>query len=177
MKKNSHLIKIVMTALLASLCTVATMVIQIPTPTGGFLNLGDAVVILCGFLLGPVYGALAAGIGSALADIFAGYVQYAPATFFIKAAMALCVWLILQLLRKSTEKNKALSIAATVAGGVCAEIIMVGGYFFFEAVILRYGIGAAVSIIPNAVQGVAGIIAGTLLTEIMKRTRIKEKLM
>ena len=55
-----------MTALFMALCCVATMVIQIPSPTQGYVNLGDCVVLLSGWLLGPWYGIAAAGIGSAL---------------------------------------------------------------------------------------------------------------
>ena len=86
--KNNRTRLIVLSALFAALACVATMVIRIPSPFKGYLNLGDSVVLLSGWLLPPVYGALAAGLGSALADLFSGYVTYAPATFVIKALMA-----------------------------------------------------------------------------------------
>lgn len=57
--------EIVLTALFAALACVATMVIRIPTPaTSGYIHPGDAIVILCGLILGPRYGFLAAGLGS-----------------------------------------------------------------------------------------------------------------
>ena len=69
-------------ALFAAIICIATFIVKIPSPaTNGYFNLGDCFVILSGLLLSPVYGALAAGIGSALADILSGYAQYAPATF------------------------------------------------------------------------------------------------
>lgn len=173
--RSNALVKTVLAALFASLCCVATMVIQIPTPTGGFLNLGDAVVVLSAFFLGPVYGTLSAGLGSALADIFAGYAQYAPATFIIKALMALCVWFVLHIFSKLTDKKPNLFFLFTALGALFAEIIMILGYLLFEGVILQYGVGAFASVIPNAMQGLAGIIAGTLLTELLRRTKIKEK--
>ena len=40
-----------MTALLASLTCVATMIIKIPSPLHGYLNLGDAIVLLAGCAL------------------------------------------------------------------------------------------------------------------------------
>ena len=71
---NSNLKKIVMTALFAALACVATMSIRIPTPgTGGYIHPGDAIVILSGVVLGPSYGLLAAGIGSAMSDLLGGY--------------------------------------------------------------------------------------------------------
>ncbi len=63
---------VVLAAALAALACAATMVVQIPSPTGGYLNLGDAVVLLGAYLLGPAWGALAGGIGPALADLLAG---------------------------------------------------------------------------------------------------------
>ena len=78
-------------AMLAALACVATMIIKIPTPLKGYVNLGDCVVLLCGSILSPAYAFLAAGIGSGLADVLSGYLVYAPATFAIKGAMALVI--------------------------------------------------------------------------------------
>ena len=63
---------IVLAALLAALACVATMLIQIPTPFKGYVNLGDGVVLVAGWILAPKYVFLAAGVGSALADLFSG---------------------------------------------------------------------------------------------------------
>ena len=175
MKKRKHLIKLITASLLAALCCVATMVMQIPTPTGGFVNLGDTIVIVSAFMLSPVYAALAAGIGSMLADILASYIQYAPATFFIKAAMALIAWFVLRLAKKLVEKNVFFSLSFTVLAALCAEALMVAGYFVFEAFILSYGAGGALaSVFPNIMQGFAGIIGGTLLCELLKRTKLQK---
>ena len=55
--------RIVIAAMMASLVCVATMVVKIPSPLNGYLNLGDCVVLLAGWMLSPAYGFLAAGIG------------------------------------------------------------------------------------------------------------------
>jgi len=53
--------------------------------------------------------------------------------------------------------------------------VMISGYFLFEAYILGYGAaGALASVIPNTTQGIAGVFGGTLLCEILKRTKIKK---
>ena len=84
MNNNTNLKQIVMTALFAALACVATMSIRIPTPgTGGYIHPGDAIVILSGVILGPVWGLLAAGIGSAMADLLGGYFIYVPITFAV----------------------------------------------------------------------------------------------
>ena len=56
------------TAVFMALTCVATMVVQIPIPLG-YAHLGDSVILICAFFFGPVVGALAGGIGSAMADI------------------------------------------------------------------------------------------------------------
>lgn len=173
MKKNNNLIPIVTASLLAALCCVATMVIQIPTPTGGFVNLGDTVIILAASLLSPVYAFLSAAIGSALSDILAGYAQYSIATFVIKGLMALVMCILLRVFCKIAKDNAALSILFTLLTALCGEVIMVAGYFVFEATVLSYGMGAVASVIPNIIQGTAGIIGGTMLVELVKRTKIK----
>ncbi|MBR5765838.1 MAG: ECF transporter S component, partial [Lachnospiraceae bacterium] len=79
---------LVRSAMFAALTFIATYIIKIPTPgTGGYIHPGDAFVILSGVILGPVYGAAAAGIGSALADILGGYFYYAPITLLIKGVI------------------------------------------------------------------------------------------
>lgn len=149
--------KLIAAALFAALCCVATMVIHVPSPTGGYVNAGDALVLLAAFLLGPVWGAVAAGLGSALADVFAGYVIYAPATFIIKALMALLSGALL------TKLGSRRPLLCAVAAGIVAELIMIAGYFAFSAIFLGFGWGAVADVPGNCVQGVFGIAAGTAL--------------
>lgn len=158
--------KIVMAALLASLACVATMIIKIPSPMKGYLNLGDCVVLIAGWMLSPAYGFLAAGLGSALADLFSGYVIYAPATFFIKGLMAFTAFHGFELVHKKLSNQPA-----RIISGMAAEIIMVLGYFLFEGVL--YGFGSSVVNVPaNAVQGVAGLILGTVLMNVFEKAKI-----
>ena len=43
---NEHIRLLTLTGMLTALTTVATIVIQIPTPTKGYVNLGDTIVNL-----------------------------------------------------------------------------------------------------------------------------------
>ena len=160
--------KIVFTALFTALVCVATMIIKIPSPLKGYLNLGDGVVLLAGWMLPTVNGFLAAGLGSAFADIFLGYALYAPATFLIKGLMALIAQFGFKIFPK--KKNEG---SARMFSGMIAEAVMVLGYFLFES--LLYGFAAsAVNIPANAIQGAAGLVLGMLLIKMLKNTRIKE---
>ena len=153
-------------ALFAAIICVATFIVKIPSPaTNGYFNLGDCFVILSGLLLSPVYGALASGLGSALADILSGYMQYAPATFIIKALMALSVYFIF---KAFCGKKKFVS---KLCAGFAAETIMVLGYFVYEATILAYGLAAAGSIFSNVMQGIVGIVAALAISAAIDKSK------
>ena len=142
---KDNLKKHVITALFAALTFAATMAVRIPTPgTNGYIHPGDALVILSGVILGPSSGFLAAGIGSALADLLGGYFVYVPITFLIKGLVALCCGLIFQ----RTGKHPRLRLPAVAAGGI-VDILPLAG------------------VPANLVQGVSGLIISMILYPIL----------
>ncbi len=159
---NSNLKKIVITALFAALACVATMSVRIPTPgTNGYIHPGDAIVILSGVILGPVYGLVAGGIGSAMADLLGGYFVYVPITFAIKGLIAVIAGLIYKKLGKSSKSR----YAAVVLGGITDIVLVAGGYFVCEYFL--YGASAAASIPANIIQGVGGLIIAVVLYPVL----------
>ena len=103
----------------------------------------------------------AAAIGSALADLLRRLYALYPAHLCIKglvAAVAVCAlrarrpyWL-------------------TVALLVLAELVMAGGYFVTEWLLLGYGLAAAAgAVIPNLVQGFSGVVLGAVLIPLLRR--------
>ena len=163
---NTKTKKIVMAAMLAALACVATMIIKIPSPLKGYLNLGDCIVLVAGWMLSPAYGFLAAGLGSALADLFSGYVTYAPATFVIKGLMALIAFYGFKWLH-----NKIGNLPSRIITGILAEIMMILGYFVFEGFLYGF-VPSIVNIPANGVQGIAGLIIGVILIKIFEKTKI-----
>ena len=160
MKVNTK--KLILAALFAALSCVATMSIRIPTPgTGGYIHPGDAIVILCGVILGPMWGFLAAGIGSCMSDLLGGYLMYVPITFVIKGLVAFSSAFAYQKLGK-TEKSRYLGVSA---GGILDIIFVAGGYFICEY--FMYGAGAFSSIPANLIQGVSGLILSLVLYPIL----------
>lgn len=157
--------KLVLAALFAALAYCATLIIHIPSPIGGYLNLGDCIVLLAGWLLGPAYGAAAAGLGSALADLTLGYTSYIPGTFVIKALMAVVAYY-------AAKAVPGKSVVKSVVSGVLAEVVMVAGYFCFEATILGNGLGAAVGIASNLMQALAGIVCAVLIKLILDKKNL-----
>lgn len=167
---DSKIRKLVLAALMAALCTIMTMVIQVPSPMQGYVNLGDCAVLMSAWVLGPLYGGAAAGIGSALADLLSGYAHYVPGTFAIKLVMAVAAALIFQ---AATKKGLSASsvLLGQIVGGVVAEVIMVLGYFAYASLWLGKGLAAAASIPGNIVQGVFGLVAATVVYTVLSRSR------
>lgn len=155
--------KLVMAALFAALTYVATSVIKIPTPgTGGYIHPGDAIVILSGIFLGPVYGGLSAAIGSMLSDLLGGYMNYVPITFVIKGLVAIASYYTFHLTMKISKKM----ILAMISSGIIAMILVAGGYFICE--IPMYGLGGAMASIPaNLIQGCGGLVISTFLMSLL----------
>ena len=159
---NNNLKKLILAALFAALSCVATMSIRIPTPgTGGYIHPGDAIVILSGVILGPVWGFFAGGIGAARCDLIGGYFVYVPITFVIKGLVALVAGHLYQKIGK-TQKSR---YVAVVLGGVADIILVAGGYFVCEYFI--YGAGAAASIPANIIQGIGGLVISCILYPIL----------
>lgn len=73
---------------MAALVFIAIYVLKIPA-LNGYAHLGDCMILISVLLLGGKKGALAGGIGAALADLLGGYMQWVLPTFLIKAVMAL----------------------------------------------------------------------------------------
>lgn len=152
------------TALFAALCCVGTAVIAIPLPNGYF-NVGDVFVLLSAWCLGPLYGSLAAGLGSALADIVGGFAIYAPATFFIKALDGFVAYMVWSFLKKFF-KSDGVDFIARILSGIAGEGCMLLGYFLYEWIL--YGVAAAAISIPaNALQGLLCLISGTAIISIL----------
>ena len=160
--------KIIFAAMFSALACVTTMIIRIPT-MDGYINLGDGIVLLCGWVLGPAFGFVAAGIGSALADIFGGYALYAPITFIIKGLMALAASYLFKALYKVNKK----STPSRIISGIAAELIMIAGYYLFESIIYGSFITAAKNILFNLAQGTAGLVDGLVLIKIFEKNQIK----
>lgn len=139
--------------ILMAMTIVATMLIQIPTiATKGYVNVGDAVVLLAGLVLGRRGGFVVGGFGSALADILLGYTWYAPITLLVKGVEGYLAGSIFS----HTENTKP--FLATLPAGIWMAV----GYLFAE--IFMYSFPAAVASFPgNLLQGGVGAFLAVLL--------------
>ena len=159
-RKNEKIMLLVLAGLFAAIITVSTMMIRIPTPTKGYINLGDCFVNIAGWLLGPLFGGAAAGIVSSLSDLFAGYTVYVIPTFIIKALMAVTAFAVFKALSK-----KLPTLVGRIISAIAAELVMVAGYAVYESFLYGSAATALTGVAGNIVQGIGGVLFGVLLYE------------
>ncbi len=165
-KKRKTIKRLTVASLLAALACLMTMFVKIPLPLGGYVHLGDAVVLLCGWMLGPFYGAAAAGIGSMFADLFSGYPQYAVFTLIIKALMAMTAAASSQVFSNRGVKSP---LAGRITGGILAEVIMALGYFSCDW--LFYGAGAVFNLLMYLLKGAVNLIAAVVFATVLQKEK------
>lgn len=174
--KQDKIYKIAMTGLLMALIMVSTMMIRIPIPfTQGYVHLGDTMIFLAVLILGRNYGTMAAGIGSALADLLSGYAYYAPWTLVVKALMAFVVGLALEHMEKKGQIKEGKNITvpellAMLFGGV----EMCAGYYVAASLMHGNWYTPLFSIPGNIGQFVVGMILATALAQALYRTPAKK---
>lgn len=161
-KTKNKTVLLALTGLFAAIICVATSFLKVPALLG-YVHLGDGMIFLAAAFLGP-YGIISAALGSAIADILAGYAVYAPITFVIKGLMALITWLFI----KKFNYKAVFNIIAFVLCG----IVMTGGYFAFEC--LMYTPTGALAAVPaNLIQAAFGVVIGVITIGICKKLIVK----
>jgi len=159
--KRRPVVTIVLAAVMAALVTVSTYMVQIPVPaTGGYINIGDAMVFTSALLFGPLVGGFAGGVGSALSDLWGGYLVYVPITFVVKGLEGTAAGLI------RNGKSVVRDVLAVFVGGA----IMIMGYFVAEAFLLGFGVAAALVETPgNTFQIVVGAVVSIPVSLVVRR--------
>lgn len=137
-----------------ALVVLMTTMTSIPAIVyNGYINLGDVPVILSGMIFGPLGAFIVGGVGSALSDIYLGYVHYAFITLIVKGFEGS----IASLLTRKKVDNKRIILGPMVSG-----IFMAFGYFIGE--IFLYGFYGALPSIPgNLLQGIVCAILASLI--------------
>jgi len=157
---------VALTAIFMALIYIITAFFAIPIPaTGGYINLGDMLVMFTALLFGPIVGGLAGGFGSMLADILSPYYIYAPATLLIKGIEGFLIGLISNP-RDNNSRVSSRDLMAVIIGGIIIPL----GYFLYEAFVLSLGVAVALVEVPgNFFQfGFAAISSILLITATRK---------
>ena len=171
-----QLVHVGIIAAFATLAFVGTTIIRIPIPaTGGYFNLGDTFVMIAAVLYGPLIGGLVGLIGPAAADAI-GFPQFILATAIVKGLEGAAVGVI-------GGGKKGTSPGQAVIALAVGIVILVGGYFIFEAFIYPmlaktvrfFGVtdpkAAMAEVIPNLLQGVISAFIAFGICRVFKKKK------
>ena len=165
---RSPVFKAATLGILTAVTAVFTILIRIPIPaTTGYFNFSDVAVFFAAFSFGPVTAAVAGGVGTALADLIAGYAQWAPISLLAHGLEGLVAGLIVRLARKRGAEGAGATLAWWIVGGVAGGAWMVAAYLGGGS--LLAGAGALAEVPFNLVQAGVGIAVGILLTVSIRR--------
>ena len=118
---NNRTRKIVFTAMFAIIDYVAftygKITIPVTAGTSTAIHIANAMVVLSGWFLGPLYGGLSGGIGLSIADIMdPRYITSAPKTFILKFMIGYIAGMTADKLKlKEQEERKDIIKVATLS--------------------------------------------------------------
>lgn len=139
-KTHQTLLKLCVAAMMTAIVFVSNYLrITMPVPVGGVtaFTLANIVCALSGMLLGPWYGFLAAGLGSAFYDLTnPAYVAEAPITLFTKGMYGLVAGLVLYYIFKHGREKYGHQIAATSCAAIAYMAVYLVKNYFYNAMYL-----------------------------------------
>ena len=145
MKQKISTKKIVLVGLLAALTVVGSgLRIKVPSAIVGTsaFHLGNIMCALSGILLGPWLGGLAAGLGSAIYDMFDPmYIAECWLTFLMKGTYGVAVGLVFGIGKKQWNYLKA--TLATATGAVIYAVLYLGKNYIKAIVVQGVAASAA----------------------------------
>ncbi len=175
--------RIVLVGLLAALtCVGSALRIKVPEVVGtSAFHLGNILCALSGVLLGPWLGGLAAGLGSAVYDMFDPiYIRDCWLTFLMKGAYGVLAGLVIRSGKGTWGYGKA--TLATVVGAVSYALLYFAKTFFYNGILL-HGLTAdaawltVISKIPaTTFNAVVAVIATPFLAVTLRKALSRSRL-
>lgn len=182
-KETKLLVKLCVAAMMAALVFAGNyMRVKIPVSLGGTtaFTLANILCALSGLLLGPWWGGLAAGLGSAIFDMLdPEYIVEAPITFVTKGMYGLVAGLVLYYLFRNAKEKYGPQLIATACAAVCYMVVYSVKVFFYNGMLIQGLPGAdqcwllVLSKMPATVfNGVVAMVGAPILgVAVMKALR------
>lgn len=173
-KRSDRTLRIVIAAMFAAMVAVMTAFVQIKTPTGGYVHLGDSMIYLAASFLPLPYAVLAAAIGGGIADLLV-YPETIIYTVIIKAINA--VFFSSKGDKLLTKRNALMTIPSglvTVVGYSISKLIRVllaGGSFQVALV------DALWKMPENSIQAVASALIYIVVAIALDKADIKKRML
>ena len=140
-KEQKLIVKICAVAMMAAIVFVGNYLrVKIPVSLGGTTSftLANILCALAGLLLGPWWGGLAAGMGSAIYDMLdPEYIIEAPITFLTKGMYGLVAGLMLYYVFKNSREKYGSQAVATACAAAAYLLVYSVKNFFFNAMFLE----------------------------------------
>lgn len=173
---NTKILKIVVVGLMAALCYISFMFLQIKIPTpAGFtsFHLGNTFCVLAALLLGGLPGGIAGAIGMGIADLLdSAYVLVAPKTMILKLGIGIITGIVAHRIFHIQKKQGAALWKAVLVSTIAGMLFNVIGEpifsYFYTAFILGAPDHAAKALaswnaITTSVNAVLAVVLSTIL--------------
>ena len=157
--EKRQILVLVMSALMTAVVLTTTMFTKIDMPYG-YLNLGDFVIMMITCIAPFKIALVAAGVGSALADVLSGYPLYFFFTLFIKMGEVVVIHYLIN--KKPFDKW-------VVVPFVAAGVFMAVMYGVANIMIMGDGNVFIVSVLGDLPQGLVSAGLATVLYPQYKR--------
>jgi len=163
MKTKITVKEVTLIGLMAAMVYVSSAFLQIPIPTAignTRIHMGNVMCLLSGLLLGPVWGGLSAGIGSAFFDLTnPAYITSAPFTFAFKFLMA---WVCGILYKKWQNNGKTVLFSglASAAGAISYVILYLSKNYIEDFFI--FGLPLQGVLVDIAQKGIVSLVNGII---------------
>lgn len=181
--KKSGTYRLVMTSIMATFVMISTF-LGVLVPVGGtntMLHLGNIACLLSGILLGPLYGGLAAAIGSLVFDMLSPmHIASAPFTFIFKFIMVFVCGIISHN-NDRNGKNQFYNTIGTITGSLIYILLrtikafIINKYFLgmetTTAIILTLN-GTLLSLIKTVFVVIAVFLLVPLIQEKLKTRKL-----
>jgi len=155
--------KICISAILVAICYILTTFAVIPMPSGqGFLNFGDAMILLAVIYAGPWWGALVGAGAGALADLTLGATFFIPFTIVAKGGEALLAGYLSKIFKNKTQ------VVAFIFGALWMLLV----YFIGSIIFIENKTVALVNLGFDAIQATVSIILALALLKIIKPSMV-----
>ena len=173
-KRSDRTLRIVIAAMFAAMVAVMTAFVQIKTPTGGYVHLGDSMIYLAASFLPLPYAVAAAAVGGGIADLLV-YPETIIYTVIIKALNA--VFFSSKGDKLLTKRNALMTIPSglvTVVGYSISKLIrqLLAGDSFHSALV-----NGLWKMPENAIQAVASALIFIVIAVALDRSDIKKRML
>jgi uncharacterized membrane protein len=144
------LIQVIYASMFSAIIFVFTYIgVQVPAfgAFGGLTHMGTLVMFIISIKYGKYYGALSGAVGMTLFDLLSPWTAWAPGTFVVRIIAGYVFGLVAE-----SKEGQGMSMTKNWLSLGLGGLVIVIGYFIFEALFLGSGLAALRSIPGNILQ-------------------------